>query len=165
MQKIKDDFARHFKNDDQFESSIGELKSQVNQLAVQLSQKQSQIESLKTELQDKIAQADEQDGQITKMKADNLAILQSQANKEIYQHNAAAQTEDTVQLAKQLIDLQAQENALLNEKNDLVAAGNAIFDKHVRMHTVIIRSRIQDLEDDLNGKQGQLELLKKGTQN
>lgn len=170
VQNIKDDFSQRFKNYDQFESAIGSLKSQVNQLGLQLSQKQGQVDLLQSELKDKITQEQDQKDQVVKMKADILEILQVQANKEIYRRNAKAQVDDRVQLAKQLIDLQWQETTLLDEKGNLEAALNDLFDQHAitiekkikgllithQIQTADLQNRLEELKDGLSQKEQEI---------
>jgi hypothetical protein len=192
VQRIKSDFAQRLKDYDQFENAVASLKDQVSQLSLQLAKKQAQVNLLKTELENKIteaknkgqqdaqaqqdlkAQLQDKEDQIVKMKTDVLTILQAQANKEIYRRNAAAQVDDRVKLAQQLIDLQAQETALLEEKNNLAVAQNAIFDQHAldleskikdllaqhQIQTVDLQSHMQELKNELAQKEEQVNSYK-----
>ncbi len=147
------------------------LKSEISNITAQQSkrdQEQAQVQQdLKDQLQDR-------ENQIVKMKADILAILDDRANKEIYLHNASMQLDNRVKLAQQLIGLQQEEAALLEEKSDLVKAQDAIFERHSlalenkikglmsyhQTQTLIWESRMQDLQNQLGQTQQQVELLK-----
>jgi len=191
-QKIKDDFALRLKADTNFNYIISYLKTQVGALKRQLFQSQEQMESFKSEIrvknldgkvqekqaavlvQDLKTQLQDKDGQILKMRSDIQAILQDRANKEIYLHNASMQLDDRVKLAKQLIALQEEEAVLLNEKSDLEASGNAIFDQHVtdlenKIEQVLkdhqnqiakLKSHSEELKNQLNVKEQEVGSLK-----
>ncbi|MBF0570792.1 MAG: hypothetical protein HQL12_02860 [Candidatus Omnitrophica bacterium] len=194
VQKIKDDFAEHFKNFGHFENTIVLLNAKVGRLGQQLSLKQQEVDSLKSELRNKINQEGQQESkiqqdlkvqlqdkenQIAKMKADILAILQARENKEIFLRNASARLKDHLNLAKQLIDLQGQETTLLDEKDKLEAIQNAVFEKHAmalektirtllanqQMQTEDLKSRMEELKNELNQKQQQADSLKSELEN
>ena len=81
--------------------------------------------------------------------------------------------DDRIQLAKQLIDLQQQEAALLEEKGNLYAAQNDNFEKHFlvienkikeflanrQIQTADIKSHMEELKNELSQKEQQVELL------
>ena len=186
VQNIKDDFARQFKDYDQLENSIVSLKNQVGRLGLQLSQKQTQVDLLTDQNQREIqvqqrlkAELQNKENQIDSMKADIQAILQGQANKEIYLRKAEAQVDDRVQLARQLIDLQQQETALLDEKNNLAVAQNNLFEQHAlrleskikgllanhQVQTAVLQNRFEELKNELYQKEEQVSLLKRELEN
>jgi len=175
----------------ELELQLSRKQGQVDQLKLQLSGKQSQMNLLNTELENKTMEAknqsqedaaleqslkvrlQEKDNQIIKMKSDLLRILQAQANKEIYGRRSAAQVDDRIKLAQQLIDLQQQETALLDEKSGLEADQNNLFDQHAlalehkikavlvqhRIQVMDLEGRMQELSGELSQKQDQVNQL------
>jgi len=226
VQGIKDDFARRFKDYDQFENAIASLKGQVSQLSAALAEKQEQVDTLKSDLESRInekdkasqlafqvylkkeqqvrdlkadmasmiaqeknegdanaqaqqnlkAQIQDKEDQVVKMKADIQAILQDRANKEIY---AATQVDSRVKLAQQLIDLQQQETALLEEKSRLTSDQNVVFDGHVtdlqdkikqllanhQIQITNLNSRMEELNGELIQRQQEVDRLKTELEN
>jgi len=186
VQQIKNDFAERFKDYDQIETSVFALKDQVGQLDIRLSRKQSEVDFLKSELENKDAenktqntvalaaqedlknQIQDKENQISQMTASIQSMQQDAATKE-----TAAQRDDRIKLAKELIGLQQEEASLLQEKDGLEQSGNALLDRHVlafenrikqylvnhQAEAADLQSRLQELKDEMDQKQQEVDSL------
>lgn len=152
----------------QYQGEVQNIKDDFARRMQEYSQFEGAFASLKNQLQDK-------DDQIVKMRTDIQGILQAQANKEIFKHHI----DDRVQLARELIGLQEQEASLLNEKSDIEAQYNTIFERHAieienkiksllvthQIQTTIVQNHIEELKSELAQKDEQIAAVNKELEN
>ncbi len=145
------------------------LTSQEERISLQ--QVQGEVRDIKEDFAQHMSWKEDQ---IAKMKADIQAILQTKANEEKDSRKSSVRLNENMDLARQLIDLQQQETALLDEKSDLEADQNAMLDRHFlafenkvkrlladhQVQNADMQNRIQALKDELDQERQQVDSLK-----
>jgi hypothetical protein len=150
-----------------YDEILAEKDQQISQLKDNLAKAQSEVSSK----EDKIRWLN-QVLAAAKNKAEYDRLTAQREGKVIYPNNASPRPDDRVRLAKQLIGLQQQELALLEEKDKLWGDQNALYDQRVQDLENKIKglsadhqSRATDLKNELSQKEQQVELLKSELEN
>jgi chromosome segregation ATPase len=160
---------------------LGEMDQKIAHFDQILAAKDQQISQLKNSLakaeSDIVSKEDKirwlnQVLAVAKNKAEYYKLTSQQKQKTIYLHNAPSRPDDRVRLAKQLISLQQQQLALLEEKNKLWGAQNALYDQHIQDLENKLKGLSAnhqnwavDLKNELSQKEQQVELLKSELEN